>query len=132
MKKVIELALKSGEITLQGVISLVNCLSETKQERAIMLLTENTDIPNEVVLFTKGISFDSEGNIAYEYTCVGYNYLNEEVIVKKHCVQKEHDDFTTNVSLYAWKGYRKNYIDNEMKKREEYIRRKQQEQNAAE
>ena len=131
MKKVIELALKSGEVTLQGVISLVNCLSETKQERAIMLLTENNDIPDEVKILTKGISFDSEGNVAYEYTCIGYNYLNEEVIVKKHCVQKEHDDFTTNVSLYAWKGYRKNYIDNEIKKREEYVR-KQQEQNAAE
>lgn len=131
MKKVIELALKSGEITLQGVINLVDCLSETKQERAIMLLTENNDIPDEVKILTKGISFDSEGNIAYEYACIGYNYLNEEVIVKKHCVQKEHDDFTTNISFYAWKGYRKNYIDNELKKREEYVR-KQQEQNAAE
>lgn len=131
MKKVIELALKSGEITLKGVINLVDCLSETKQERAIMLLTENNDIPDEVKILTKGISFDSEGNIAYEYTCVGYNYLDEEVIVKKHCVQKECNDFTTSVSLYAWKGYRKNYIDQQVKEREEYIR-KQQEQNAAE
>lgn len=131
MKKVIELALKSGEVTLQGVINLVDCLSETKQERAIMLLTENNDIPDEVDIFTKGLSFDSEGNVACEYTCIDYNYLNEEVIVKKHYTQKEHEDFVTNVSLYAWKGYRKNYIDNEIKKREEYIR-KQQEQNAAE
>lgn len=131
MKKVIELALKSGEITIQGVINLVDCLNDIQQERAVMLLTENNDIPDEVKILTKGVSFDSEGNIAYEYTCIGYNYLNEEVIVKKRCIQKEHDDFTTNISLYAWKGYRKNYIDNEMKKRKEYLK-EIQEQNAAE
>lgn len=116
MKKVIELALKSGEITLQGVINLVDCLNEVQQERAVMLLTENNDIPDEVKILTKGISFDSEGNIANEYKCVGYNYLHEEVIVKKHHVRKENDDFTTTVSLRAWEGYRKNYIDYEMKK----------------
>lgn len=96
-----------------------------------MLLTENNDIPDEVKILTKGISFDSEGNVSCEYTCIGYNYLNEEVIVKKHYIQKEHDDFVTNVSLYAWKGYRKHYIERQQKEREENIR-KQQEQNAAE
>lgn len=130
MKKVIELALKSGEITLQGVINLVDCLNEIQQERAVILLTENNDIPDEVKILTKGVSFDSEGNIDCEYTCIGYNYLTEHVIVKKHHVKKQNDDYETNVSIYAWKDYRKNYIDYEIKKREEYVR-KQQEQNAA-
>lgn len=129
MKKVIELALKSGEVTLQGVINLVNCLCETKQERAIMILTENNDIPDEVKILTKGLLFDSEGNVKCEYTCIGYNYLNEEVIVKKHYLQKENDDFTTTVSLHAWRGYRENYINT--KKRKETLN-EMQEQNAAE
>lgn len=123
MKKVIELALKSGEITLQGVINLVNCLSDIEQERAVMLLTENNDIPDEVKILTKGVSFDSEGNIDCEYTCIGYNYLKEHVVVKKHHVKKQNDDYEASVSIYAWEGYRKNYIDYEIKK--------QQEQNAA-
>lgn len=131
MKKVIELALKSGEVTLQGVINLVNCLNDIQQERAVMLLTENNDIPNEVKILTKGVSFDSEGNIEYEYTCLGYNYLTEHVIVKKHYVKKERDDYETSVTIYAWEGYRKNYIDNELKKRKEYLK-ELEEQNAAE
>lgn len=131
MKKVIELALKSGEITLQGVINLVNCLNDIQQERAVMLLTENNDIPDEVKILTKGISFDSEGDIDCEYTCIGYDYLHESVIVKKHYVRKQNNDFETSVSLYAWKGYRKNYIDNEMKKRKEYLKELEK-QNAAE
>ena len=131
MKKVIELALKSGEVTLQGVINLVNCLSDIEQERAVMLLTENNDIPNEVNILTKGVSFDSEGDVNCEYTCIGYNYLKEEVIVKKHYVKKQNDDYEASVSIYAWKGYRKNYIDNEQKKRKEYLK-EIQEQNAAE
>lgn len=131
MKKVIELSLKSGEVTLQGVINLVNCLSDIEQERAVMLLTENNDIPDEVKILAKGIAFDSEGNVDCEYTCIGYNYLKEHVIVKKHYVKKQNDDFETSVSVYAWKGYRKNYIDNEMKKRKEYLK-ELEEQNAAE
>lgn len=131
MKKVIELALKSGEVTLQGVINLVNCLSDIEQERAVMLLTENNDIPDEVKILTKGISFDSEGDVDCEYTCIGYNYLKEHVVVKKHHVKKQNDDYEASVSIYAWKGYRKNYIDNELKKRKEYLK-EIQEQNAAE
>ena len=131
MKKVIELALKSGEITLQGVINLVDCLSETKQERAIMLLTENNDIPDEVKILTKGVSFDDEGNIVCEYTCIGYNYLDQEVKVKRRYIKKEDNESITYITLYAWKGYRKNYIDNEIKKRKEYLQ-EIQEQNATE
>ena len=131
MKKVIELALKSGDITLQGVINLVNCLNDIQQERAVMLLTENNDIPNEVNILAKGISFNSEGDVDCEYTCIGYNYLTEHVIVKKHYVKRQHDDFETDVTIYAWKGYRKNYLDNEMKKRKELLK-ELEEQNAAE
>lgn len=131
MKKVIELALKSREVTLQGVINLVNCLSDYEQERAVMLLTENNDIPDEVKILTKGVSFDSEGNVDCEYTCIGYNYLKEHVVVKKHYVKKQNDDHEVSISLYAWKGYRKNYIDNEIKKRKEYLQ-EIQEQSAAE
>ena len=131
MKKVIELALKSGEITLQGVINLVNCLNDVQQERAVMLLTENNDIPDEVKILNKGVSFDSKGNIACEYTCIGYNYLKEEVIVKKQLLNKDKTVDTCNISIYSWKGYRKNYIDNEMKKRKEYLK-ELEEQNAAE
>lgn len=126
MKKVIELALKSGEVTLQGVINLVDCLNDIQQERAVMLLTENNDIPDEVKILTKGVAFDIEGNIDCEYTCVGYNYLTEHVVVKKHYVKRQNDDVETNISLYVWRGYRKNYIDNELKKREEYVRQQQE------
>lgn len=131
MKKIIELALKSGEVTLQGVINLVSCLNDIQQERAVMLLTENNDIPDEVKILTKGVSFDSEGNVECEYTCLGYNYLTEHVIVKKHYIGKKRDDYEANVSIYAWEGYRKNYVDNELKKRKEYLK-ELQEQNAAE
>ena len=53
------------------------------------------------------------------------------MIVKKHYVKKQNDDYETDVTIYAWKGYRKNYIDNEMKKRREYLK-ELEEQNAAE
>lgn len=128
MKKIIELALMSGKITLQGVINLVDCLDDIQQERAVMLLTENNDIPDDIKILDKGVSFDAEGDIDCEYTCLGYNYLTEHVIVKKHYVKKQKDDFETNVSIYAWKGYRKNYIDT--KNRKEVL--KEIEQNGAE
>lgn len=118
MKKIIELALQSGEITLTGIKNLVNCLSNIEQERAVILLTENNDIPDEVKILTKGVSFDSEGNIDCEYTCIGYNYLKEEVIVKKHHVKKQNDDYEASISIYTWKKYRQNYIEYKQKERE--------------
>lgn len=130
MKKVIELALKSGEVTLQGVINLVECLNSYDQERAVMLLTENNDIPDEVKIFNKGIGLDSKGNITHTYQCVGYNYLKDNVIVRKQTVGKSDDDIY-HIGVAAWKEYRKNYIDNEMKKRKEYLK-ELEEQNAAE
>lgn len=130
MKKVIELALKSGEVTLQGVINLVNCLNTYDQERAVMLLTENNDIPDEVKILDKGIALDSDGNITRTYQCVGYNYLKDNVIVRVQTVGKN-DDHISEIGVGAWKEYRKNYIERQQKEREEYVK-KQQEQNAAE
>lgn len=127
MKKVIELALKSGEVTLQGVINLVNCLSDYEQERAVMLLTENNDIPDEVKILDKGIALDSDGNITRTYQCVDYNYLKDNVIVRVQTVGKN-DDHISEIGVCVWKGYRKNYIEQQQKEREEYIRKQQEQQ----
>lgn len=127
MKKVIELALKSGEVTLQGVINLVNCLSTYDQERAVMLLTENNDIPDEVKILDKGIALDSDGNITRTYQCVDYNYLKDNVVVRVQTVGKN-DTHMSEIGVSAWKEYRKNYIEQQQKEREEYIRKQQEQQ----
>lgn len=127
MKKVIELALKSGEVTLQGVINLVSCLNDYEQERAVMLLTENDDIPNEVKILDRGIALDSKGNITHTYQCVGYNYLKDNVIVRKQTVGKSNDDIY-HIGVAAWKEYRKNYIEQQQKEREEYLKKQQEQQ----
>lgn len=110
MKKVIELALKSGEITLQGVINLVNCLKEEEQERAVMLLTENDGIPDEVNILSKGCEMRN-GKIHCTFVCIGYNYLKNEVIVQKHYTKDDEQDvYPACISLYIWKRYRDNYV----------------------
>lgn len=121
MKKVIELALKSGEITLTGIINLVNCIDEDKQERAVMLLTENNDIPDEVSFLTKGISINSEGNIDVNYKCIDFNYLKNEVMVEKELVSNKCEKYITYLSINCWKKYRENYINQQIKEREEYL-----------
>lgn len=127
MKKVIELALKSGEVTLQGVINLVECLNVYDQERAVMLLTENNDIPDEVKILDKGIALDPKGNVTHTYQCVGYNYLKDNVIVRRQVVGKNDDDIY-HISVTAWKEYRKNYIEQQQKEREEYVKKQQEQQ----
>lgn len=115
MKKIIELALKSGEVNLKGVINLVDCIDKNFQERAVMLLTGNDDIPEEVNISDKGISFDTDGNIAYEYTCMKYNYLYNEVIANKSSIQNENNHVeTVTVSFNTWQRYRKSYIDSKI------------------
>lgn len=127
MKKVIELALKSGEITLTGIMSLVNCIDEDQQERAVMLLTESYDIPDDVVIYQKGLDLNRDGKPHRYYTCVGYNYLRNKVIVKeKH--EGNDNEFTTHVTVDAWRKYRQNYIKQQQKEREEYIRKQQEQQ----
>lgn len=84
MKKVIELALKSGEITLKDIMNLVNCIDEDQQERAVMLLIESYDIPDDVVISQKGLDLNRDGKPHRYYTCVGYNYLRNKVIVKEN------------------------------------------------
>lgn len=74
MKKIIELALKSREITFDGIMDLVNCLDDNQQERAVLILTENQHCPED---FTVG-EVIKEGN--YIYTAVKYNLLTEKVI----------------------------------------------------
>lgn len=127
MKKVIELALKSGEVTLQGVINLVDCLNTYDQERAVMLLTENNDIPDEVKILDKGIALDSDGNITRTYQCVDYNYLKDNVIVRVQTVGKN-DNHISEIGICAWKEYRKNYIEQQQKEREEYVKKQQEQQ----
>lgn len=127
MKKVIELALKSGEVTLQGVINLVNCLSDYEQERAVMLLTENNDIPDGINILDKGIALDSDSNITRTYQCVDYNYLKDNVIVRVQTVGKN-DDHISEIGVSAWKIYRQNYIKQQQKEREEYIKKQQEQQ----
>lgn len=123
MKKVIELALKSGEITIQGVINLVNCLSDYKQERAVMLLTESNNTPDGVNILDKGIVLNSKGNVTRTYQCVGYNYLEDNVIVK---TQIDGKDELYNVGVYRWREYRQNYIKQQQKECEEYVRKQQE------
>lgn len=125
MKKIIELALKSGEITLTGIINLVNCIDENQQERAVMLLTENDDIPDGITILQKGLELTKDGKPYCHYTCISYNYLRNSVIVKARYEGKD-DEFTTHVSVDGWRKYRQNYIEYQQKEREEYL--KQQEQ----
>lgn len=125
MKKVIELALKSGEITLQGVINLVNCIDANEQERAVMLLTENDDTPDDVVIKQKGVELTKDGKPYCHYTCIGYNYLRNNVIVKERYEGKD-GEFTSHVSVGAWEKYRQNYIEHQQKEREEYVRQQQE------
>lgn len=125
MKKVIELALKSGEITLQGVINLVNCIDEQQQERAVMLLTESYDIPNDVIMYQKGLALNRDGKPHRYYTCVGYNYLRNKVIVKEK-YEGNDNEFTTRVTVDDWRKYRQNYIKHQQKEREECVRKQQE------
>lgn len=127
MKKVIELALKSGEVTLQGVINLVNCLDKEQQERAVMLLTENDDTPDNIAILQKGLELTKDGKPYCHYTCIGYNYLRNNVIVKERYEGKD-AEFTSHVSISAWEKYRQNYIEQQQKEREEYIRKQQEQQ----
>lgn len=127
MDKIIELALKSGEITLTGIMNLVNCIDEQQQERAVMLLTENNDIPDKVNILDKGFSIDSEGNIIRTYQCVDYNYLKNEVVTRVQTVD-ENDDYTINLSVGVWNVYRQNYIEQQQKEHEEYLKKQQEQQ----
>lgn len=127
MKKVIELALKSGEITLQGIMNLVNCIDEDKQERAVMLLTENDDTPDGITTLQKGVELTKDGKPYCHYTCIGYNYLRNIVIVKEKYEGKD-NEFTSCVSVDAWKIYRQNYINHQQKEREEYLKKQQEQQ----
>lgn len=128
MKKVIELALKSGEVTLQGVINLVNCLDVEQQERAVMLLTENDDTPDGITILQKGVELTKNGEPYCHYTCIGYNYLQDKVVVKKLHVGENEREYTTTASVGAWEKYRKNYIEHQQKEREEYVRKQQEQQ----
>lgn len=114
MKKVIELALKSGEITLTGIMNLVNCIDEQQQERAVMLLTENDDTPDDVIILQKGLELTKDGKPYCHYTCIGYNYLRNNVIVKEKYEGKD-GEFTSHVTVDAWKKYRQNYIEQQQK-----------------
>lgn len=127
MKKVIELALKSGEVTLQGVINLVNCIDKQQQERAVMLLTENDSSPDDVVILQNGLELTKDGKPYCHYVCIGYNYLQDKVVVKERYEGKD-GEFTSHVSVSAWKIYRKNYIEQQQKEREEYVRKQQEQQ----
>lgn len=127
MNKIIELALKSGEITLQGVINLVNCIDEELQERAVMLLTENNNVPEGINILDKGFSIDSNGDIIRTYQCVGYNYLKNEVVARVQTVDKN-DDYIMNFSVGVWNVYRQNYIEHQQKEREEYLKKQQEQQ----
>ena len=128
MKKVIELALKSGEISLQGVINLVNCIDTDQQERAVMLLTENDDIADGVTVLDKGLELSSDGEHYCHYTCIGYNYLQDKVVVKKLHVGENEREYTATASVAAWKKYRQNYIEQQQKEREEYVKKQQEQQ----
>lgn len=127
MKKVIELALKSGEVTLKGVINLVNCLTDLEQERAVMLLTENDSIPDGVTILQKGLELNKDGQPYSHYTCIGYNYLQDKVIVKERHEGTD-NEYTSRVSVSTWRIYRQNYIKQQEKEREEYIRKQQEQQ----
>ena len=127
MKKVIELALKSEEVTLQGVMNLVNCLDVEQQERAVMLLTENDNTPDGITILQKGLELTKDGKPYCHYTCIGYNYLRNKVIVKERYESKD-GEFTTHVSVDGWKKYRQNYIEQQQKEREEYIKKQQEQQ----
>jgi len=126
MKKVIELALKSGEITLTGIMNLVNCIDADQQERAVMLLTENNDIPDDVTILHNGLELTKEGEPYCHYTCIGYNYLQDKVVVKKQYVGENEREYTSAVSVSAWKIYRQNYIKQQQKEREEYVKKQQE------
>lgn len=126
MKKVIELALKSGEITLQGVMNLVNCIDEDQQERAVMLLTENNDVPDEVNILDKGLELAKDGKPYCYYNCIGYNYLQDRVVVKKLHVGDNEKEYKATTSVYAWKIYRQNYTQQQLKEREEYVKKQQE------
>ena len=128
MKKVIELAIKSGEVTLQGVINLVNCIDIEQQERAVILLTENDSYPVDITILQKGVELNKDGEAYCHYTCIGYNYLQDKVVVKKQYVGENEREFTTTISICAWKKYRENYIKQQQKEREEYIRKQQEQQ----
>ena len=128
MKKVIELALKSGEVTLQGVINLVNCIDEQQQERAVMLLTENDDTPDGINILQKGVELTKDGEPYCHYTCIGYNYLQDKVVVKKQHVGENEREYTATTSVSAWKIYRQNYINQQQKEREEYVKKQQEQQ----
>lgn len=128
MKKVIELALKSGEITLTGIINLVNCIDEQQQERAVMLLTENDNTPDDITIFHKGLELTKDGEPYCYYTCISYNYLQDKVVVKKLHVGENEREYTATTSVSAWKIYRQNYIEQQQKEREEYVRQQQEQQ----
>lgn len=103
MKKVIELALKSGEVTLQGVINLVNCLSDYEQERAVMLLTENDTLPKD---FKVG-EIVKDGK--FTYTAKSYSYLRDVVTCTCTYEYKSKIDKVTNdiMVMNTWRNLRK-------------------------
>jgi inorganic pyrophosphatase len=118
MKKIIELALKSGEITPTGIINLVNCIDEEQQERAVLLLTENDYTPDGVNILSKGCKMIDD-KIHCTFVCIGYNYLKNEVIVQKYYTKDDKQDvYQESISLYMWKKYRDNYIKYLKEKRE--------------
>lgn len=117
MKKVIELALKSGEITLTGIMNLVNCIDENQQERAVMLLTENNNTPDGITILSKGLELTKDGKPYCHYTCIGYNYLQDKVVVRERYEGKD-NEFTNHVSVGAWEKYRRNYTEQKKKELE--------------
>lgn len=125
MKKIIELALKSREITFEGIMNLVNCLDEEQQERAVMLLTENDDTPDDITILQKGLELTKDGKPYCHYTCIRYDYLRNKVIVKERYEGKD-GEFTNHVSVGIWKKYRQNYIEQQQKEREEYVKKQQE------
>lgn len=102
MRKIIELALKSNEVSLQGVLSLVNCIDSNKQERAVMLLTENATLPKDFIVG----EVVKDGK--YTYTAKDYNYLNDTVTCDytyeyEGKVNKNNED---HVSMTRWRNLR--------------------------
>lgn len=118
MKKIIELALKSREITLKGIMNLVNCIDEQQQERAVMLLTENDDTPDGIAILQKGVELTKDGKPYCHYTCIGYNYLQDEVVVKKLHIGENEREYIDTVSIPFWNKCRKNYIEHQQKEPE--------------
>lgn len=102
MKKIIELALKSNEVSLQGVLNLVSCLDDNKQERAVMLLTENDTLPKD---FKVG-EVVKDGKCTY--TTKSYNYLHDVVICDYtyEYEGKTNKESDYRIGMYIWRHLR--------------------------